>query len=127
MNIFSSIFGFFVLIWNSILFNPAINIFVFFYKISDSNLGLAIVILTIVLRIALWPLLKSQLESTKNMQKVQPRLAEIQKKYASDVVKLREEQMKLFKEEEKGDKAVSMLDPEAMGSIMSKQLQNINT
>lgn len=99
MNIFSTIFGFFVLIWNSILFNPAINIFVFFYKISDSNLGLAIVILTIVLRIVLWPLLKSQLESTKNMQKVQPRLTEIQKKYASDVVKLREEQMKIFKEE----------------------------
>ena len=99
MNIFSSIGGFFVLVWNTFLFNPIINIFVFFYKVSFSNLGLAIIIITILLRLILWPLLKSQLSTTKNMQSVQPRLAEIQKKYSKDLVKLREEQMKIFKEE----------------------------
>ncbi len=99
MNILTTIGGFFVLLWNTVLFNPIINIFVFFYKISGSNLGLAIIIITILLRIILWPLLKSQLASTKNMQKIQPKLAVIQKKYKKDIVKLREEQMKIFKEE----------------------------
>ncbi len=99
MNIFSQIASPLIFIWNTILFNPIINIFVFFYKISGSNLGLAIIIITVLLRLLLWPLLKSQLQSSRNMQKMQPKLASINKKYAGDVVKLREEQMKIFKEE----------------------------
>lgn len=62
------------------------------------SLGLTIIILTIIIRFAMYPLTVKQLRSTKAMQDLQPKIAELQKKYARDKQRLAEEQMKLYRE-----------------------------
>ncbi len=63
-----------------------------------SSFGLTIIILTIIIRAAMYPLTARQLRSSRAMQSLQPKLAELQKKYAKDKQKLAQEQMRLYKE-----------------------------
>ena len=63
-----------------------------------ANFGLAIITLTILVRLATLPLTTKQLRATKAMQTLQPKLAELQKKHAKDKQKLAKEQMRLYKE-----------------------------
>jgi YidC/Oxa1 family membrane protein insertase len=60
--------------------------------------GLAIVGLVIIIRIALIPLFVRQIRATRNMQVLQPRMRELQKKYKNDRQRLTEETMKLYRE-----------------------------
>jgi YidC/Oxa1 family membrane protein insertase len=62
-----------------------------------NNFGLAIIALTIIINLILLPMTLSQIRSSKAMQDMQPKLAELQKKYAKDKQKLAEEQMALYK------------------------------
>jgi len=66
--------------------------------VAFENYGLAIIIFTIIVRAALMPLTLKQYKSSAEMQKVQPLLQEIQRKYANDKQKLSEETMKLYQE-----------------------------
>lgn len=59
---------------------------------------LAIVGLTITIRAALIPLFVKQINSSRNMQLLQPQIKELQKKYGHDRERLTQEQMKLWKE-----------------------------
>lgn len=62
------------------------------------NYGVAIILFTIIVKFLLLPLnIKSQ-KAMKKQQKIQPMLAELQKKYANDQQKLQQETMKLYKE-----------------------------
>jgi len=63
-----------------------------------SSFGLAIIALTIVVNILMYPLTKKQLHATQAMQSLQPKLAELQKKYGKDRQRLAQEQMRLYKE-----------------------------
>lgn len=73
------------------------------YKLVQ-NYGLSIIIFTIIVKMILIPLnIKSQ-KAMKKQQKIQPILAELQKKYANDQQKLQTEMMKLYK-----DNDVSMM------------------
>ena len=69
----------------------------FFYGLTNS-FGMAIVLLTIAVRIALYPLNQKQMVSMQQMQKIQPRLKVLQEKYANDKEKLNQETMRLYKE-----------------------------
>ena len=60
--------------------------------------GLAVIILTLIIRLILTPLQTKSVKSTANMQIMQPKIAEIQEKYADDPVRMQEEQMKLYSE-----------------------------
>jgi YidC/Oxa1 family membrane protein insertase len=62
------------------------------------NYGIAIIILTIAIRAVLLPLGFKQIKSMQNMQALQPKLKEIQKKYKNNRQKQQEEQMKLYRE-----------------------------
>ncbi len=83
-------------IWNgaSDLLLAVLNLF---YSITNSY-GFSIVLLTIIVRLALYPLNQKQLMSMQHMQKIQPRLAVLQQKYANDKEKLNQETMRLYKE-----------------------------
>ena len=62
------------------------------------NYGLSIIIFTILIKVLLLPLnIKSQ-KAMRKQQKIQPVLAELQKKYANDQQKLQQEMMKLYKD-----------------------------
>jgi len=61
------------------------------------NYGLAIIILTILIKIIFWPLGNKSYESMKQMQKLQPKMKELQEKYKGDRQKLSQETMALYK------------------------------
>ena len=69
-----------------------------FGEASGAAWGLAIVFLVILIRIALIPLFVKQIKSQRNMQIIQPKVKEIQKKYAGDRERQSQELMKLYKE-----------------------------
>ncbi len=60
--------------------------------------GLSIVGLTLVIRAALIPLFVKQIKSSRNMQLLQPKVKELQKKYGHDRERLAQETMALYKE-----------------------------
>ena len=60
--------------------------------------ALSIVFLTIVIRIALIPLFVKQIKNSRNLQLLQPKVKELQKKYGHDRERLTQETMKLYKE-----------------------------
>jgi YidC/Oxa1 family membrane protein insertase len=79
------------------LVDPLLNFLVLLNILMLGQFGLAIILFTIILRIATIPFTIRQLESTKAMQAMQPLQAEIQKKY-KDPKRRQEEMMKLYKE-----------------------------
>jgi YidC/Oxa1 family membrane protein insertase len=60
--------------------------------------GWVLVIFGVLIRIALWPLNQGAMRSSLKMQEIQPRLAEVQKKYKDKPERQREEMMKVYKE-----------------------------
>ena len=63
-----------------------------------SNWGVCIIVLTIILKIILFPLSKKQSMSSLKMQELQPKMQAIQKKYAGDQQKMQQETSKLYQE-----------------------------
>lgn len=78
---------------------PIFNLLVLIYAILPGhNFGLAIIIFTVIIRLALWPLLKKQLHQTKAMRKLQPELKRIKKEAKGDRQKESAMTMALYKE-----------------------------
>ncbi len=69
----------------------------FFYNIIP-NYGVSIILLTIVVRLALFPLTVKQIKSMRRMQEIQPEIKKLQVKYKGDRQKLNEEVMKFYQE-----------------------------
>jgi YidC/Oxa1 family membrane protein insertase len=69
-----------------------------FGEASGVSWVLSIVGLTLVIRAALIPLFVKQIKSSRNMQLIQPKVKELQKKYGHDREKLAQETMALYKE-----------------------------
>lgn len=61
------------------------------------NYGLAIILLTVLIKILFWPLMRKSYHSMEQMKKIQPKLQEIQKKYANDKQRQSAEMMQLYK------------------------------
>lgn len=85
-------------VWELIIQQPLTNVLIVVAHYFGDNFGVAIILLTILVNLALLPLTLSQIRSSKRMQDLQPKLAEIQKKYGKDRQKLAQEQMKIYKE-----------------------------
>ncbi|MEL3913256.1 membrane protein insertase YidC [Treponema pedis] len=62
------------------------------------NWGVAVILLTILLKIVFFPLTKKSSEATKKMQEMQPQIAEIQNKYKNNPQRMNAEMAKLYKE-----------------------------
>ena len=85
-------------IWDLIILSPMINILIVVSGYLFHNFGLAIITLTIIVRVVTLPLTLKQLKATKAMQELQPKLADLQKRHGKDKQKLAQEQMRLYKE-----------------------------
>ena len=87
-------------LWNEIILRPVLNGLVVLSGILPESVefGLAIIIVTLVVRLALTPVTIKQTKSTRAMQELQPKMKELQKKYAKNKQKLQQETMKLYKE-----------------------------
>lgn len=85
-------------IWKLIAIQPVTNILIVLTNVLFSNFGLAIIALTIIIKLLTHPLNMRQVRSTKAMQDIQPKLTELQKKYGRDRQRFLQEQMALYKE-----------------------------
>ncbi len=82
----------------NILFTfPIYNVLMLLYHVFG-DFGLSIVVLTLLIRLVLFPLTLKQLRSTKGTQALQPLLADLKKKYANDPRALQAATMALYKE-----------------------------
>lgn len=84
-------FGFF-----SIIARPLFWVLKLFYKIIH-NYGVAIIILTTIVRIPFVPLVNKGQQSMKKLQEIQPRMAEVKEKYKNDPQRMQREIMELYK------------------------------
>lgn len=60
------------------------------------NYGVAIILMTLILRLLIWPLTRKSYASTMAMQKMQPELQRVQKLYANDKARLQMEMMRVY-------------------------------
>jgi YidC/Oxa1 family membrane protein insertase len=83
-----------------LVINFIVNILIFIYGLVGENFGIAIILLTILIRLVTWPLNAQQMKGAKAMQDLQTdkEWLAIQKKYAKDREKLASEQMRLYRE-----------------------------
>lgn len=85
--------------FDTLIVQPIFNILVFIYAlIPGHNFGLALILFTIVVRLALWPLVKKQLHQVKVMRKLQPELKKIKQAAKGDRQKESMMTMALYKE-----------------------------
>jgi YidC/Oxa1 family membrane protein insertase len=78
---------------------PVFNLLELIYAaVPGHDLGIAIIIFTVVIRLALWPLVKKQLHQSRAMRKLQPKLKTIKKQAGGDKQKQARLQMELYKE-----------------------------
>src|SRR6266849_910554 len=84
-------------LWNALLVHPVMNLTLFAFSLVH-DFGLAIVVVTITIRLALYPLYVTQIRSQRAMQEVAPAMEELKKKYGKDRQRFSQEQMKLYNE-----------------------------
>ena len=75
-----------------------IKLLLWLHETFKLSYGWVLVIFGVFIRIALWPLNQSAMRSSLKMQEIQPRLAEVQKKYRDKPEKQREEMMRVYRE-----------------------------
>ncbi|MCX7779203.1 MAG: YidC/Oxa1 family membrane protein insertase [Patescibacteria group bacterium] len=85
-------------LFNLILYQPLLNLLVFFYNtIAFRDLGLAIIFLTIFLKIILYPTSLAQIKNQKLLIELQPKLNEIKKKFSHDRTKMAQATIELYR------------------------------
>lgn len=103
LNFFGTIFGPIGEIFHYVFYLPVYNILMVTYEglnkvIPGGAFALAIIILTLLIRAALIPLTRKQLQSTRKMQLIQPELKALQQRYRGEPQTLMAEQRRLYKE-----------------------------
>lgn len=87
-------------IFNVIFYQPILNLLVFLYNIIPGHdIGLAIIIMTVIIKLILLPLSKQSIKSQKSLQELQPKIDEIKKKYADNKEEQGRAMMQLYKQE----------------------------
>lgn len=85
-------------VWNTVLLEPMMNFLIMVAKPLGRNMGLSIIVLTIVARIVTLPLLLRQMRSSIAMRQMQPRIEELRNAYGDDTKGLQKELASLYKE-----------------------------
>lgn len=86
-------------LFNQILFLPLFNLLVFFYNtIAFEDVGVAIILLTLLVKLVLSPLSYKAVKSQKELQQLQPKLQEVQIKYKNNKQELGKATMDLYKQ-----------------------------
>lgn len=90
-------------IFNILFTNPIINLLVTSYHLINLigipfAFGFAIILLTVAIRLILWPLTAAQVKSAHKMQTIAPIMKNVREKYKDDKKKQQEEMMRIYRE-----------------------------
>jgi YidC/Oxa1 family membrane protein insertase len=87
-------------LFNTVLYQPIFNFLVFLYNIIPGHdIGIAIILLTIAIKLVLLPLSIKSTKSQKALQELQPKMEEIKKKYKDQKEEQAKALMELYKSE----------------------------
>ena len=93
MNILSTFF-------NTILYQPLLNLLIIFYAyLPGHDFGVAVIILTLLIKIVLSPTSLKAARSQRALSKLQPKIKEIQDKYKNDKAKQSQSMMEMYQKE----------------------------
>ncbi len=89
-------------LWNQLFIWPILNLLVALYKLFEwlhipGPLGFAVIGLTIIIRLLLYPLMAAQMKSAKKMQQLKPHLDALNAKHKDDKKALQQAQLDLYK------------------------------
>jgi YidC/Oxa1 family membrane protein insertase len=85
-------------IFDTIVYQPIYNALIFLYNtIPGQDFGIAIILVTLILKFLLFPLSQKQIESQKKLQELQPKIKAIQDKHKNDKEKQTKELMEFYK------------------------------
>jgi YidC/Oxa1 family membrane protein insertase len=82
--------------WSDFLAKPLLSLLNWFYSFSG-NWGVAIILLTVLIKIVFWPLSHKSYKSMSKMKKIQPLMAKVREQHKDDRQKMNEEMMQLYK------------------------------
>jgi len=85
--------------FNAILYRPLLNTLILFYETTGHDIGIAVIFLTLFVRLILYPFSFRAIKSQKALNSLQPKIQEIQRKYSNDKEKQSREMMGLYKKE----------------------------
>jgi YidC/Oxa1 family membrane protein insertase len=87
-------------LFHTVLYEPIFNLLIFLYEIiPGSDIGFAIIALTIMIKLALWPFMSKSIRSQKAMQELQPKIEDLKDKHKDDKEALAKAMMELYQEE----------------------------
>lgn len=86
-------------LYQQILYRPILNLLIFFYQtIAFHDLGIAIILVTLFIRIVLYPFFHTGAKQQMLMQRIQPHIKKIQEKHKDDRDQQAKALMELYKE-----------------------------
>src|SRR3989339_468685 len=86
-------------LFNLILYQPIFNLFVGLYNVLPGHdVGVAILAITVIIRVIVYPLTNSSIKAQKSMQDLQPKMEALKKEYKDDKQKQAQALMELYKE-----------------------------
>ena len=84
--------------FQTLFYQPILNLLIFLYNvIPGQDLGIAIILLTIIIKLLLLPLSKQSIKSQKSLQDLQPKIDEIKAKYADKKEEMGKAMLELYK------------------------------
>ncbi len=84
--------------YQTFFYQPILNLVIFLYNIVPGHdLGVAIILLTVIIKLVLYPLSKQSLKSQKSLQELQPKIEEIKAKFKDEKEKMSRAMMDLYK------------------------------
>lgn len=91
--------NFLIQFFNFVLYQPLLNLLILLYLyLPGGDFGVAVIVLTLLIKLALLPSSKKSIQSQKAMEALQPKVKALQEKYKEDRQKQTVELMKLYKE-----------------------------
>ena len=81
--------------WFDVMAKPTLYLLNFLDRYVH-NYGIAIILVTIIIKLLFWPISHKGMKSMKTMQKIQPKMAKLREKFKDDQQRLNQEMMKLY-------------------------------
>lgn len=82
--------------WFGVVAHPLLVLLLWFHSVVG-NYGVAVILVTVLIKLLFWPITHKGMKSMKGMQKLQPKLAELREKYKGDKERMAQAQMELYK------------------------------
>lgn len=83
-------------LWHLLLYQPLVNALIFLYQLLFQNFGLAVIVLTVLIRGVLTPLTLPAMKAAKKMKELAPELEGLKKKHSKDKQALAKAQMEFY-------------------------------